>query len=49
VSTVWSGANPRDTAREHVPVHPTTLVIFGSSGDLANRKLLATRSTSRRC
>ncbi len=40
MSSVWAGANPLDTALEHVPVHPTTLVIFGSSGDLANRKLL---------
>ena len=40
MDTLWSGANPLDAALEHVPVHPTTLVIFGASGDLANRKLL---------
>ncbi len=33
-------SNPLDKALERLPVHPTTLVIFGASGDLAKRKLL---------
>jgi glucose-6-phosphate 1-dehydrogenase len=32
--------NPLVEALERLPVHPTTLVIFGATGDLANRKLL---------
>jgi len=32
--------NPLEKALERLPVHPTTLVIFGASGDLAKRKLL---------
>ncbi|HEY5143316.1 MAG TPA: glucose-6-phosphate dehydrogenase [Solirubrobacteraceae bacterium] len=40
MTTSAAGANPLDVALEHVPVHPTTLVIFGASGDLAKRKLL---------
>jgi glucose-6-phosphate 1-dehydrogenase len=32
--------NPLVEGLERVPVHPTTLVIFGATGDLARRKLL---------
>jgi glucose-6-phosphate 1-dehydrogenase len=32
--------NPLIEGLERLPVHPTTLVIFGASGDLAKRKLL---------
>jgi glucose-6-phosphate 1-dehydrogenase len=32
--------NPLVEGLERVPVHPTALVIFGATGDLANRKLL---------
>jgi glucose-6-phosphate 1-dehydrogenase len=32
--------NPLAEGLERLPVHPTTLVIFGASGDLAQRKLL---------
>ena len=32
--------NPLVDGLEHVPVHPTTLVLFGATGDLAMRKLL---------
>ena len=32
--------NPLSEALERLPVHPTTLVIFGATGDLAHRKLL---------
>jgi glucose-6-phosphate 1-dehydrogenase len=32
--------NPLVEGLERLPVHPTTLVIFGATGDLANRKLL---------
>jgi glucose-6-phosphate 1-dehydrogenase len=32
--------NPLAAALERQPVHPTTLVIFGATGDLARRKLL---------
>jgi glucose-6-phosphate 1-dehydrogenase len=32
--------NPLAEGLERLPVHPTTLVIFGASGDLAHRKLL---------
>ncbi|HEX8084828.1 MAG TPA: glucose-6-phosphate dehydrogenase [Solirubrobacteraceae bacterium] len=32
--------NPLSTGLERLPVHPTTLVIFGATGDLARRKLL---------
>src|SRR6266576_6891484 len=34
------GANPLVKGLERLPVHPTTMVIFGASGDLAKRKLL---------
>ncbi|MEA2284209.1 MAG: glucose-6-phosphate 1-dehydrogenase [Solirubrobacteraceae bacterium] len=33
-------ANPLVEGLERLPVHPTNLVIFGATGDLANRKLL---------
>ena len=33
-------ANPLVEGLERLPVHPTTLVIFGGTGDLAKRKLL---------
>ena len=32
--------NPLVEGLERIPVHPTTLVIFGATGDLAQRKLL---------
>src|ERR671920_447524 len=32
--------NPLVQGLERLPVHPTTLVIFGGTGDLAQRKLL---------
>src|SRR6476661_8749126 len=32
--------NPLTEGLERLPVHPTTVVIFGASGDLAKRKLL---------
>src|SRR4051794_16517878 len=32
--------NPLVEGLERKPVHPTTMVIFGASGDLAKRKLL---------
>ncbi|MDX6732083.1 MAG: glucose-6-phosphate 1-dehydrogenase, partial [Baekduia sp.] len=32
--------NPLIAGLERLPVHPTTLVIFGATGDLARRKLL---------
>src|SRR3954470_462420 len=32
--------NPLVEGLERVPIHPTTLVIFGATGDLAHRKLL---------
>ena len=32
--------NPLVEGLEHLPVHPTTLVVFGATGDLARRKLL---------
>src|SRR6187402_3756021 len=32
--------NPLIEGLERLPVHPTTLVIFGGTGDLAQRKLL---------
>src|SRR3954447_20564335 len=32
--------NPLVAGLERLPVHPTTLVIFGATGDLARRKLL---------
>jgi glucose-6-phosphate 1-dehydrogenase len=38
VSTV--AENPLVEGLERLPVHPTTLVIFGATGDLARRKLL---------
>src|SRR5256714_8710076 len=32
--------NPLVEGLERLPIHPTTLVIFGATGDLAHRKLL---------
>ena len=32
--------NPLVEGLERLPVHPTTLVIFGGTGDLAQRKIL---------
>src|SRR5271167_94189 len=32
--------NPLAAGLERQPVHPTTLVVFGATGDLAKRKLL---------
>ena len=32
--------NPLTEGLERLPVHPTSLVIFGATGDLAHRKLL---------
>jgi glucose-6-phosphate 1-dehydrogenase len=40
VATVEQRENPLVAGLERVPVHPTTLVIFGGTGDLAKRKLL---------
>ena len=34
------GENPLVEGLERLPVHPTSLVIFGATGDLAHRKLL---------
>src|SRR4051794_35862560 len=34
------GGNPLVEGLERLPVHPTTLVIFGATGDLSRRKLL---------
>jgi len=39
VSALGSG-NPLVEGLERLPVHPTSLVIFGATGDLAHRKLL---------
>jgi glucose-6-phosphate 1-dehydrogenase len=38
--TATQPANPLVEGLERQPVHPTTLVIFGATGDLAHRKLL---------
>ena len=35
-----SSENPLVEGLERLPVHPTSLVIFGATGDLAHRKLL---------
>ncbi|MGH2868098.1 MAG: glucose-6-phosphate dehydrogenase, partial [Solirubrobacteraceae bacterium] len=34
------GENPLVAGLERLPVHPTSLIIFGATGDLAHRKLL---------
>ena len=39
-ATVATEENPLVEGLERLPVHPTTLVIFGATGDLARRKLL---------
>jgi glucose-6-phosphate 1-dehydrogenase len=40
MATVEQEPNPLIEGLERLPVHPTTLVIFGGTGDLAHRKLL---------
>jgi glucose-6-phosphate 1-dehydrogenase len=40
VSAVEAPENPLAEGLERLPVHPTTMVIFGGTGDLAHRKLL---------
>jgi glucose-6-phosphate 1-dehydrogenase len=40
MATTQLEENPLVEGLERLPVHPTTLVIFGASGDLAKRKLL---------
>jgi glucose-6-phosphate 1-dehydrogenase len=40
VATVEQQPNPLIEGLERLPVHPTTVVIFGGTGDLAHRKLL---------
>jgi glucose-6-phosphate 1-dehydrogenase len=40
MSTTAVPENPLVEGLERLPVHPTTLVIFGATGDLAKRKLL---------
>src|ERR671914_2267222 len=40
MATVEQQPNPLTEGLERLPVHPTTLVIFGATGDLAHRKLL---------
>jgi glucose-6-phosphate 1-dehydrogenase len=37
---VVEAANPLTDGLERLPIHPTTLVIFGATGDLSKRKLL---------
>ena len=39
-TTAEPQVNPLAAGLERLPVHPTTLVIFGATGDLARRKLL---------
>ncbi len=38
--TAVAAENPLVEGLERLPVHPTVLVIFGATGDLAHRKLL---------
>ena len=40
MATAVREENPLAEGLERLPVHPTTLVIFGATGDLAKRKLL---------
>ncbi|HEY6780272.1 MAG TPA: glucose-6-phosphate dehydrogenase, partial [Thermoleophilaceae bacterium] len=40
MSAVEAAENPLSEGLERLPVHPTTMVIFGGTGDLAHRKLL---------
>src|SRR5436190_9612520 len=40
MATAEQQENPLVEGLERLPVHPTTLVIFGGTGDLAQRKLL---------
>jgi glucose-6-phosphate 1-dehydrogenase len=39
-ASVEEGENPLIAGLERLPVHPTSLIIFGATGDLAHRKLL---------
>jgi glucose-6-phosphate 1-dehydrogenase len=39
-AVVAAADNPLVEGLERLPIHPTTLVIFGATGDLAHRKLL---------
>jgi glucose-6-phosphate 1-dehydrogenase len=39
-ATATATENPLVQGLERLPIHPTTLVIFGATGDLAHRKLL---------
>src|SRR2546426_8594794 len=40
IATPQQEQNPLVEGLERLPVHPTTLAIFGATGDLAKRKLL---------
>jgi glucose-6-phosphate 1-dehydrogenase len=40
VAVATQSENPLTAGLERLPIHPTTLVIFGATGDLAKRKLL---------
>src|ERR1700693_1856617 len=40
VADQTAAENPLIEGLERLPVHPTALVIFGATGDLAHRKLL---------
>ncbi len=40
VVTVTDPENPLIEGLERLPVRPTSLVVFGATGDLAHRKLL---------
>jgi glucose-6-phosphate 1-dehydrogenase len=40
MATLERQENPLVQGLERLPVHPTMLVIFGGTGDLARRKLL---------
>jgi glucose-6-phosphate 1-dehydrogenase len=40
MATIEQQENPLVEGLERLPVHPTTMVIFGGTGDLAKRKLL---------
>jgi glucose-6-phosphate 1-dehydrogenase len=40
MATIVTEANPLTEGLERLPVHPTTLVIFGATGDLSRRKLM---------
>ena len=40
MATTPSPRIPLTAGLERLPIHPTTLVIFGATGDLSKRKLL---------